>query len=499
MEWVAFLAVCLAAALWALRAGRPVTGGRVVTHSRSLPFVGLTVEMVRKVVLGRMPFLQFHLEEFARNGNRPYSAGAIGGLTVVILTDHRDVKYIHKDAFAGFEKGPKFQTVLKDLLGGGIFNVDGKLWKEQRNIAHHMFAKRRLREHVAAVYGSHSQVLAHQIARQADAADVDLKPLFASFTFDTICMAAFGRRPSALEGDPDAAALQHHFDNIQTLIVNRFMLPWWRLSAWLQLSEAERSLTASLKAVDAQIYGMLEAHDGRGDSGTLLDLFLGAITDDKGAAAYAEPKFLRDVMLNFFLAGRDTTASALGSTILLLCQHPAWQAKVAAEAKQVFAALGSVQEPLGYDDVSDPDAAPVAEACFLEAIRLRPPVPTNEKSASEDCTLPSGVVVPKGTVCGWNCYAVQTDPAVWGDDACRFDPGRWLTGDARAKSDFMYPAFNAGYRLCLGKSTAVLQGKMALLTLFARWRFELAEDFKEVPVLTITHQLESLRVRAIPL
>lgn len=47
------------------------------------------------------------------------------------------------------------------------------------------------------------------------------------------------------------------------------------------------------------------------------------------------PRYLRDVTLNFMVAGKDTTAISLSWFIYMLCKHPSIQEKVAREIKEV--------------------------------------------------------------------------------------------------------------------------------------------------------------------
>lgn len=52
-------------------------------------------------------------------------------------------------------------------------------------------------------------------------------------------------------------------------------------------------------------------------------------------AETSDPKYLRDIILNFVIAGKDTTAVTLAWFIYMLCKHPAVQERVAREIKEV--------------------------------------------------------------------------------------------------------------------------------------------------------------------
>jgi 12-hydroxyjasmonoyl-L-amino acid 12-hydroxylase / fatty acid hydroxylase len=56
-------------------------------------------------------------------------------LGCVVTANPANVEYILKTNFDNFPKGKPFATILGDLLGGGIFNVDGAAWRRQRKVA----------------------------------------------------------------------------------------------------------------------------------------------------------------------------------------------------------------------------------------------------------------------------------------------------------------------------------------------------------------------------
>ena len=62
-------------------------------------------------------------------------------------------------------------------------------------------------------------------------------------------------------------------------------------------------------------------------------------------------------------------------------------------------------------------------------------------------------------------------PALWGEDAATFRPERWLKeGVFERVSQYKYPVFNAGFRLCLGMDMALLEIKAMLALLLTKYR-----------------------------
>jgi cytochrome P450 len=69
--------------------------------------------------------------------------------------------------------------------------------------------------------------------------------------------------------------------------------------------------------------------------------------------------------------------------------------------------------------------------------------------------------------------------ALSGEDALEFKPDRWLTdADSNGvrtliqKSPFAFPQFNAGFRLCLGRSMALMEAKVVAVSILRKYRLE---------------------------
>ena len=69
------------------------------------------------------------------------------------------VEHVLKTNFECYEKGSIWKSRLQEILGNGIFNVDGSEWKLQRKTACHMFSARSLKETMSAVFARHGQTL----------------------------------------------------------------------------------------------------------------------------------------------------------------------------------------------------------------------------------------------------------------------------------------------------------------------------------------------------
>ena len=196
------------------------------------------------------------------------------------------------------------------------------------------------------------------------------------------------------------------------------------------------------------------------DSGDLLSLFL---NDAAKRGEELSDDFLRDVILNFLIAGRDTTACALTYMFKALSEHPGVESEVCDEVYRVLGAEGAVDEASLRD-------LTLLEALFLETSRLWAPVAFDVKHCVADCVMPDGSRLPAGTMLAYSPYCLNRLHTIWGHDAQRFNPHRWIDthGHIVHPSNFKFASFNAGPRLCLVRHHTCKQWRSKRATRAAR-------------------------------
>eukprot|EP01059_Diplonema_ambulator_P003315 TRINITY_DN129_c0_g1_i1.p1 TRINITY_DN129_c0_g1~~TRINITY_DN129_c0_g1_i1.p1 ORF type:complete len:521 (+),score=222.93 TRINITY_DN129_c0_g1_i1:42-1565(+) len=478
----------LAVLYYKVRIGR-YTKGIEIMHTSQWGLGGTWVvanEVVRKEAV---TMFAYFAKAIKHHGYRPFQWSAICGKHFLVLNHPDDIKCISKDPNSCFIKGPIAYEILKIYFGDGIIMANGESWKSQRHIMSHMFSRRLLRERMSTVFGTHAQDLVNVFRKAAQSGMVfNVQVPFYCYTFDCINMVAFNCEVNALGGVQSDVEFQHAFDVLQNRITDRFVTPLWQFFAKFQLTESERQISKTTGIVNEHIHKILDSYYN--EAGEISDALEGdqTITGLYLEAAKLEGitysrKFLRDLVFNTLAAGRDTTASALTSCIQYLCDHPEWQDKLGAEAKEVF--NGNTQEALTFDDVEG--RSPIAEAIFLESLRLNPAAPFNERYCVKEVTFPSGAKAYPGDAVQWYPIVTNRLKEFWGEDAEEWDPSRWLDGKAKNYDEFMYTAFHSGPHMCIGKPLAMLEGKIALLTLFAHFRFTKKEGFKTRVVNSMTY------------
>lgn len=108
--------------------------------------------------------------------------------------------------------------------------------------------------------------------------------------------------------------------------------------------------------------------------------------DEDGKPQALNDKFLRDTLMNFLIAGRDTTASTLTWLFYELASNPRVQQKAYEEAMSLFPNV----DPVSLDEIR---SLKYLKDCVNETLRLHPPVPRLMRCARGDDVLPSGYKV----------------------------------------------------------------------------------------------------------
>merc|ERR1719226_287500 len=109
-------------------------------------------------------------------------------------------------------------------------------------------------------------------------------------------------------------------------------------------------------------------------------------------------KLLEDLVLNFLIAGRDTTAQAMGWCLWNIMQHQDVEQRILEEAERV---CGS--GPLTYDNINKLE---YLDAVIRESLRLHPSVPIDIKEAAADDVWPDGSQIARGSTVAYSAYAM---------------------------------------------------------------------------------------------
>ncbi|KAK9059948.1 hypothetical protein SSX86_020652 [Deinandra increscens subsp. villosa] len=459
------------------------------------PFVG----MLPSLVLG----LRYDMYEWIsqilcrQNGTFAFKGPWFTNLNCIVTSDPRNVEHLLKTRFQAYPKGPYFRHVLRDLLGDGIFNADDEIWQKQRKTASIEFHSSKFRRMTtkSLLELVHKRLLPVLQESVAQSTEIDLQDILLRLTFDNVCMIAFGVDPGCLSPGLPEIPFAKAFETATEATILRFVTPTlvWKIMRHFNIGP-EKKLKDSIKGVDSfaddvirtrKKEVLLMSDDDKKQRSDLLTIFMG-LKDEQGQPF--SDNFLRDICVNFILAGRDTSSVALSWFFWLLDRNPTVEEKVLGEMCRIVKEREDESE--NGNLIFRPEEVKKMEylhAALSESLRLYPSVPVDHKEVVEDDVFPDGRVLNKGTKVVYAIYAMGRMEEIWGKDCREFRPERWLRdGRFMSESAYRFTAFNGGPRLCLGKDFAYYQMKFVAASILYRYKVEVVANHPVAPKLALT-------------
>ena len=365
-----------------------------------------------------------------------------------------------------FPKSNRIGEGLRPLLGNSVFVTNGAVWKRQRRIIDPAFEGGRLRDTFPAMVAAGQGAVA-RLSPGVTEVEEEMSHAAADVIFRTLFSLPIEHEV--------AAAVFHEFRAYQR------SQPLLNLAAFLPLpSWVPRFHRRSTKRSAAVIRGLI----ARLCEMRAAEIRAGTAPDDLATKIMTTPdpvtgdRFTTEEMIDqvaiFFLAGHETSASALSWALYLLALYPNLQDRVAAEAATL-------------DET--PDFASLARLkftrdVFRETLRLYPPVPMMVRQNTCPEEMRDRKIAP-GAQMVLSPWHLHRHERIWPQPDA-FDPDRWQREENRACMRDAYMPFSAGPRVCTGAGFAMVEGPLLLAMLVKTWRFERIAGPDPVPVAHLT-------------
>ncbi|KZX94069.1 MULTISPECIES: cytochrome P450 [unclassified Sulfitobacter] len=367
-----------------------------------------------------------------------------------------------------FPKSDRIGEGLRPLLGDSVFLTNGDRWKRQRRIIDPAFEGGRLRETYAAMWGA------------ADAAVERIGPLCG--------------RPVEVEAETSHAAADVIFRTLFSIPIEHRIArevfaefktyqrsqPLLNLGAFIPLprwmprlfSRATRRAAKRIRRLITDLTRERMAQIAAGTAPDDLATKIMSTADPESGEKFDTPEMVDQVAI-FFLAGHETSASALAWALYLIATHPDWQARVAAEAQQLdrpdFALISRLK------DTRD---------VFRETLRLYPPVPMMVRETTCPEEFRERKVEPGAQVV-LSPWHLHRHNRLW-EDPDGFDPARWGTPNGQTCQREAFIPFSAGARVCPGAGFAMIEGPLLLARILRDFSVHPVEGRRPVPVAHLT-------------
>ena len=370
-----------------------------------------------------------------------------------------------------FPKSNRIREGLAPLLGNSVFVTNGAVWQRQRRIIDPAFEGGRLRDTFPAMWAA-GQAAVARLARLADGPPVEIDAEISHVAADVIFRTLFS---IPIEHEIAGQVFTQFRDyqrsqpilNLAALVPLPRWFPRFHRRKTVQAARMIRQLITRLTKDRMRAISLGTAPD---DLATKIMTMTDPVTGDR----FSTDEMVDQVAI-FFLAGHETSASALGWALYLLATNPDVQDRLAAEAQRMDNENPTFSMISGLKFTRD---------VFRETLRLYPPVPmmVRENACPEQfrgrSLAPGGQIV----ISQWHLHRHER---IW-EQPDEFRPERWQTDTGRSCGREAYFPFSTGARVCPGAGFAMVEGPLLLAMLVRTFRFEADAARIPVPVAHLT-------------
>lgn len=365
-----------------------------------------------------------------------------------------------------FPKSGRVGEGLRPLLGRSVFLTNGEVWRRQRRLIDPAFGGGRLRDTFPAMLDA-ARAMVDRLPEGRVEIEAEASHAAADVIFRTLFSIPIEHATARAVFDEFRA-----YQRTQPILNLAAFVP---LPRWVPRFHRPRTRRAA-RRIRVLIEGLVVERQRVIADGTAPDdlatKILTAVDPENG------DRFDRGEMVDqvaiFFLAGHETSASALGWALYLLATHPDWQERVAEEAR------ASIAVP----DFAGISRLRVTRDVFREALRLYPPVPMMVRQTVQDEALRDRGA-RKGDVVVLSPWHLHRHTRLW-DEPDAFDPARWGTENGRRCGREAFIPFSAGPRVCTGAGFAMAEGVVLVAALLERFQLKPVEGRVPVPVAHLT-------------
>lgn len=265
-----------------------------------------------------------------------------------------------------FPKSNRIGEGLRPLLGNSVFLTNGETWKRQRRIIDPAFEGGRLRDAFPAMQAAAES--AAQRLQETSPDLIDIEPVTSHVAADVIFRTLFSI-PIEHETASKVFGLFRDYQRSQPILNLAAFLPipkWMPRFFSRKTTETAREIRSLITDLTVERMEQIRVGTAPDDLATKIMTF----TDPETGIGFDTEEMVDQVAI-FFLAGHETSASALAWSLYLLATHPEWQDRVAQEAMD-----------WGRGGFADMSQLRLSRDVFREALRLYPPVPMMVREAS---------------------------------------------------------------------------------------------------------------------
>ena len=372
----------------------------------------------------------------------------LGSIRLYLVTCADLAQTVLLERAANYKKSRALNRFARPLLGDGLISSEGAVHKRNRKLLAPGFQARRISRYAADMVALTTEMLAGWQAGEPR----DFAHEIMGLTVRIAAKTMFG--DAAVPADEVGAALE---------IANRWVMT--EASSLIPIPLAvptprNLAMKAALARLDAIVYDVIERKRARwGSAGAadedILSMLLAAQGEDGAGLSDLQ---VRDEVMTFFMAGHETTATALSWMFHALATHPQICRTLTDELDTVLEGRAPT--------FADLEQLPYLRQVTHETLRMFPPAYMIGREATVDTEL-DGHAVAVGTYVLINVFGIHRRRDYHAEPLA-FRPERFVEGEASGAPRGGYLPFGLGPRVCIGNQFAMMESCLLAAAIFQR-------------------------------
>lgn len=418
-------------------------------------------------LLGKNPHQDLH--NLARK-HGPIMYLRFGFVPTIVVSSPAGAELILKTHDLVFASRPHNEA--SQYIGYGQTNITfgkyGTYWRNMRKLCTlELLSNHRINQ-FRAMRKAEVGLLVSSLKQEAESGQtVDVSERVSGLSADMICLMVFGRKYA--EKDLDEKGFKAVVAEALQVGAKFNLGDYFPYLGAIDLQGLTRQMKVLSKIFDGFLEKIINEHvekknekkvekkDEKKETVDFVDTMLRII--ESGEAEFEfDRRHVKAVLLDMFVAGMDTSATAVEWALSELLRHPQVMKKLQQELESIVGLDQMIEE-------SHIDNFPYLDMVIKETLRLHPVAPLLLPHESmEDCII-DGFHVPKKSRILVNTWAIGRDPDVWPDPE-NFSPERFAEKDVDIRGrDFRLLPFGSGRRSCPGLQLGLTAVRLILAQL----------------------------------
>lgn len=380
----------------------------------------------------------------------------------VYLVSHPDyLQRVLRDNYPNYRKPELFYNTGREIVGNGLAISSGDYWLRQRRMIQPHLHRKQLENMFVDIRDAIAESLETWEILAVNHTEIELKEKMGEITINVITRTMFGTGTIPKDDVEETGRRAARLIGYAGKTLFSSILPKWFPMP------GRREFLRDRAAIHETVYQIIDrCRKDRDLSAGLIQMLLNSVDEESQQRMTEEQLF--DEVMTIFLAGYETSATALAWLGVILQDRPDVLEKLHAEIDQV---LGN-----RVPSFEDMPRLVYTRQVFMETMRMYTVVPFLPRTLNKADQLGQYSLPAEAMVLVFY-HGVHHNPQVWNNPGV-FDPERFTPERMAGQHPFAYVPFSAGPRKCAGDEFVMLEAPLLLAMFLQKYDIQVLPNQK---------------------